>query len=73
MVVHELPLRRRVAHLAAQFITIVVADKIDVQKAHKAFLEIDEYHAIISTDTPGWDEEKADLIADEIDADEAAN
>jgi hypothetical protein len=35
------------------FNTVTVRDGIDVKKAHKAFLQIDEYRAAISPDIPG--------------------
>jgi hypothetical protein len=37
------------------FHTITVRDRVDSQKAHKAFLAIDEYRKHISPDTPGAD------------------
>jgi hypothetical protein len=42
--------------LLAMFIlfnTLTVREGIDVQKAHKAFLQIDEYRKAISPDAPG--------------------
>jgi hypothetical protein len=38
------------------FNTITVRDKVDVQKAHEAFLAIDEYRRTISPDTKGAEE-----------------
>jgi hypothetical protein len=37
------------------FHTIVVRDGVPVEAAHKAFLKVDEYRALISPDTPGAD------------------
>jgi len=35
------------------FNTVTMRDEIDVQKAHKAFLEIEEYRRAIAPDAPG--------------------
>ncbi len=42
-----------IAQLFIDFHTIVVRDRVDPQKAHEAFLAIDEYREHISPDTPG--------------------
>lgn len=56
MRVHELTLQERLIHLLAEFHMIVVCDGIDPQKAHRAFLEIDEYRKVISLACPGAEE-----------------
>jgi len=46
----------RIRQLLAAFIlfnTVTMRDGIDVQKAHKAFLAIDEFRQTIAPDLPG--------------------
>ena len=52
-----MPHWQQVAMMFADFHTIVVRDGVDVQEAHKAFLEIDEYREVISPDIPGADQD----------------
>lgn len=52
-----MPIWKQVALMLSDFHQIVVGDGIDPQVAHTAFLEIDEYRAVIASDIPGADED----------------
>jgi hypothetical protein len=57
----------RIKQLLAMFIlfnTITVRDGVHPQRAHTAFLEIDEYRRTISPDTPGADQDAAQKASD---------
>ena len=51
--IHELTPDQQLVALFNRFHTAVVSDGIDVQAAHRAFLEIDEYRRSISPDIEG--------------------
>ena len=53
--IREMTEDRRNCQLFIDFNTIVVGDGVDVQAAHRAFLEIDEYRSLISPDIEGAD------------------
>ena len=50
---HDMDEAQRGRMLFIHFNTIVVGDSVDVQAAHQAFLEIDEYRQLISPDIEG--------------------
>ena len=52
---HRMTEAQRAAMLFITFNTIVVRDGVDVQAAHRAFLAIDEYRALISPGMEGAD------------------
>lgn len=47
--------------LFTEFHTIVVRDRVDPQKAHQAFLAIDQYRRWVAPDVQGADAEPGDL------------
>jgi hypothetical protein len=53
MIRHKMLVGKQQAMLFIDFNTIVVRDKVPVEAAHRAFLEIDEYRLLISRDMPG--------------------
>ena len=53
--IHRMTEAQRAARLFIDFNTIVVRDGVDVQAAHRAFLKIDEYRALISPGMEGAD------------------
>lgn len=51
--IHDLTPDQQIAALFARFLTATLSAGIDVQAAHRAFLEIDEYRRSISPDIEG--------------------
>lgn len=50
---HDMSREEQLRMLFIDFNTIVVGSKVPVEAAHRAFLKIDEYRFLISSDLPG--------------------
>lgn len=50
---HEMSPEMQALQIFIEFHTMVVRDEVDPQKAHAAFLKIDEYRRLIAPDIPG--------------------